>query len=55
MKVLVLIFIVLAIVVGPLLLIWSLNTLFTLGIEYSITTWAAALVLGGVVSAKSSK
>ena len=37
------------IVIGPLLVIWSMNTLFTLGITYDIYTWSAALILGIVV------
>jgi hypothetical protein len=32
----------LLIVVGPLVSIWALNTLFGLGIQYSVATWAAA-------------
>ena len=36
---------VLAFTLGPLLLIWSINTLFMLGISYNISTWAASLVL----------
>lgn len=41
---------------APLLTIWCLNTLFTLGIAYSFTTWFACIWLqlvtfGGVVSA----
>lgn len=33
-----------AVLVGvPLLLIWSLNTLFSLGIDYSLVNWAAML------------
>ena len=38
--------------IGPILLIWAMNTLFGLAIEYSFSTWAAAFVLGGVVSAR---
>lgn len=34
-----------ALVGVPLLLIWSLNTLFSLGIEYSLVNWAAMLGL----------
>lgn len=34
------------IVAGPLLLIWSVNTLFGAGIEYEWRTWLAALLLG---------
>jgi len=37
------------IIFGPLLTIWSLNTLFGLGIAYSLKTWFAALILGGIV------
>ena len=33
------------IVFGPLLSIWTLNTLFGLGIEYNLATWAASLML----------
>lgn len=35
-----------AVLVGvPLLVIWSLNTLFSVGIEYSLVNWAAMLGL----------
>ena len=38
------------VVFGPLLTIWSLNTLFpVLAIPYSIETWVAALIIGGIV------
>lgn len=37
------------IVLGPLLTIWSLNTLFpALAIPYTLETWVAALLLGGL-------
>lgn len=42
-------FVVLLIIVGPLLTIWSLNTLFGLGIAYNFFTWLAALLLGAVI------
>ena len=35
------------VIFAPFLLIWSLNTLFALGIEYTVWTWLAALVLTG--------
>jgi hypothetical protein len=35
--------------VGPLLTIWSLNTLFGLAIEYTWSTWAASFILDAVV------
>ena len=47
-----LILIVITVAIGPILLIWAMNTLFGLAIEYSFSTWAAAFVLGGVVSAR---
>jgi hypothetical protein len=35
-----------AVLVGmPLLMIWSLNTLFSLNIDYSLVNWAAMLFL----------
>jgi hypothetical protein len=47
---LLLIFVVVVVVFGPLLTIWSLNTLFpVLAIPYSIETWVAALIIGGIV------
>ena len=43
-------FIVLLIILGPIATIWSLNTLFpALAIPIGFDTWAAALILGGVV------
>ena len=42
--------IVFLIVIGPLLTIWALNTLFpVLAIPYTFWTWAAALVLGSLI------
>jgi hypothetical protein len=41
--------VIVLIALGPLLTIWSLNTLFpALVIPYSLETWAAVIVLGGV-------
>lgn len=48
----ILLLVAITIAVGPFLLIWALNTLFGLGISYDWNTWAAAFVLGGVVSAR---
>jgi len=31
---------------GPLLVIWSLNTLFVLAIPFTIETWSAVIILG---------
>lgn len=55
-KVLVIIGIVLFVVIaGPLLAIWSLNTLFNLNIDYTFDTWLAALLLTGMIQAKFKK
>jgi hypothetical protein len=44
-----LVLIVIVIVVGPLLSIWALNTLFpALAIPYTIQTWAAVMLVGGM-------
>ena len=51
--VLIIIVITTALVLGPIALIWSLNTLFHLGIPYSFSTWAAALLLAGAVSSSN--
>ena len=41
--------IIAVIIVGPLLSIWALNTLFpVLAIPYTIETWAAMMLVGGV-------
>jgi hypothetical protein len=40
---------VIAIVAGPLLSIWAFNTLFpALAIPYTLETWAAMALIGGV-------
>jgi hypothetical protein len=40
-------------VVGPLSLLWSLNTLFALGLAYSVENWAAMLLLAATLAARS--
>ena len=41
--------IVAIIIAGPLLVLWSLNTLFpVLAIPYTFWTWVATLILAGV-------
>ena len=41
--------VIVLITIGPLLTIWSLNTLFpALVIPYSLETWAAVVLLGSV-------
>ena len=40
---------------GPLLTIWSMNVLFpALTIPYSLETWAAIIILGGVFKSNVS-
>lgn len=54
--ILVIALIVLVVILGPLLTIWALNTLFpVLAIPYALDTWAAAVILGGLFTAKVSK
>lgn len=52
MKTFLLVGLILALIVlGPILTIWSLNTLFpALAIPYTVETWVAALVLGSIFS-----
>ena len=45
--------IVAILIFGPLLFIWSLNTLFGLGIAYTFKTWLASLLVSGVVGGTS--
>jgi hypothetical protein len=46
---LMLILIVFVVVVGPLLTIWALNTLFpVLAIPYSVETWFATVIVAGI-------
>jgi hypothetical protein len=42
--------IVALVIAGPLLVIWSINTLFGLGIDYTFWTWLAAFILGAAIS-----
>lgn len=44
------IFGLIAIIFGPICVIWALNTLFAFAIPFTLKTWAAALVLSSVVS-----
>ena len=44
-----LVLIVIIVIVGPLLSIWALNTLFpVLAIPYTLETWAAMALVGGL-------
>jgi hypothetical protein len=54
--VLIVLAVILLIVLGPLLTIWALNTLFpVLGIPYTLQTWAATVIMGGLFTARVSK
>ena len=44
-----LVLVVIVLIVGPLASIWALNTLFpVLAIPYTMETWAAMLLVGGM-------
>ena len=48
------IFAILAVVFGPLVVIWSINTLFPVAaIPYNFETWCAAIILAGVFKTNS--
>jgi hypothetical protein len=51
MKILLVIALVaLIVILGPIATIWSLNTLFpALAIPFTVETWMAVVVLGGVI------
>jgi hypothetical protein len=52
---LIVLLVIVLIIVGPLLTIWSMNTLFpALAIPYSLETWAAVIILGGVFKSNVS-
>jgi hypothetical protein len=38
----------------PLAVIWSMNTLFEVGIEFNVKTWAASFILLGLFAANYS-
>lgn len=47
--------IIMLIAVGPILTIWSLNTIFpSLAIPYTFSTWAAVVFLGAALRANIS-
>jgi hypothetical protein len=44
-----LILLILTVIIGPLVTIWALNTLFpVLAIPYSVETWLASIVITGI-------
>jgi len=51
-----LVLVVIVIIVGPLLSIWSLNTLFpVLAIPYTFETWLAVMLVGGMFRGSFSR
>ena len=42
-----------AVVVGPLVTIWAVNTLFGLTIPFTLETWFATLIMGAFVRGES--
>ena len=53
--VLVVLFFLALIALGPIATIWALNTLFpVLVIPYTLETWAATVILGGLITARVS-
>lgn len=52
MPLLIILFAAILIVIGPILIIWSLNTLFGMGIPFTIWTWLAVVILGSVFKTK---
>lgn len=53
LPILTILFMILLIIVGPLLVIWALNTLFGLAIGYGIAEWFAAAILMGAIRAQT--
>ena len=45
--------VILAVIYGPLITIWALNTVFGLTIQMNLSTWFATLWLTAIVSAKA--
>ena len=51
MKILLGVFLILIyLIFGPILVIWSLNTMFALSIEYTINTWLSCCILMNVLN-----
>jgi hypothetical protein len=49
-------FVIFLVIIGPILTIWSLNTLFpVLAIPYTVETWFAVVMLGLFLKAKHEK
>lgn len=50
---LIILLVFLIIIFGPFISIWSLNTLFNLGIDYTFKTWLAAIILSSIIYGSS--
>lgn len=46
---------ILIVLVGPLAVIWALNTLFQLGIDYTFWNWLAVIVLSVFIQTRIGK
>jgi hypothetical protein len=46
--------VVVLVVLSPLAVVWSLNTLFAMGIAYTWQTWLAVMVLAGAFKSNVS-
>jgi len=53
--VLIVLFVIILIAAGPLLAMWSVNTLFNTGIEYTFINWLAAFVLMAIIKARATR
>ena len=42
--------VIILIIVGPLITLWSVNTLFNTNIDYNMGTWAAAFWLTSMIT-----
>lgn len=49
-KLFILVLVCIVIFFTPLSIIWALNTLFNLSINYTVKTWVASLILGAITS-----
>jgi hypothetical protein len=48
-------FIIFLVVIGPIITIWALNTLFpSLAIPFTWETWLAVVIIGGVLKSRVS-
>lgn len=50
MKAILIILLIVLILLIPFLFVWGLNTLFGLGIAYTLKTWLATLIVVGTIS-----